>query len=92
MSDGNRPISFDEFRRLVADELKVDESRVVAEASFVDDLFADSIRLVEMMLHLDGRGITIPLAEAWNVRTVGDAYRVYCTSWLDGTAPPPGAS
>ncbi len=69
--------TFDEFRRLVAQELHVEESKVTAEASFVDDLYADSIRLVEMMLRLKEQGITIPMEEAWNVRTVGDAWKVY---------------
>lgn len=77
MSVQNDPVTFDEFRRLVASELNVEENRVVPEASFVEDLFADSIRLVELLLHLAQRGITIPLQEAWSVRTVGDAYHLY---------------
>lgn len=71
-------ITFEEFRRLIAKELDVDESQVVPEASFVDDLLADSIRLVEMMLRLEEMGITIPFEAAWGVRTVGEAYQVYC--------------
>jgi acyl carrier protein len=67
----------------------------VRDASFVDDLFADSIRLVEMMLRLKEEGITIPMEEAWNVRTVGDAYRVY-SSHVDNNdtikKPPTGTS
>jgi len=81
--------TFEEFRRLVAQELHVDESRVTAEASFVDDLYADSIRLVEMMLRFRDQGITIPMEEAWTVKTVGDAYRIY-NSRPDGKAPAPG--
>ncbi len=53
------PITFEEFRRMIADELHVEEGLVVPEASFVDTLYADSIRLVEMMLHLKQRGISI---------------------------------
>lgn len=70
-------ITFEEFRRIVAEELDVDESRVVPEASFLEDLMADSIQLVEMMLHLEEMGILIPIEAAWQVRTVGDAYRLY---------------
>ena len=77
MKDPGSPITFEEFRRLVARELHVDEARVVPEASFLDDFVADSIRLVEMMLHLKEAGITIPMEEAWNVKTVGDAWEVY---------------
>ena len=41
-------IALDEFRRLVAQELGVDVARVMPDASFVEDLLADSIQLVEM--------------------------------------------
>lgn len=70
-------ITFEEFRQMVAEELDVDAALVVAEARFVEDLMADSIRLVEMMLQLEERGVTIPLEEAWQVQTVGEAYRLY---------------
>jgi acyl carrier protein len=87
MSDAPHPVTFEEFRRLVARELQVDEARVVAGASFTEDLFADSIRLVEMMLRLADQGITIPMEDAWNVRTVGDAYEVY-SRHLSAVEPP----
>ncbi len=79
MTQPVKPISFEEFRRLIATALQVDESQVTAEASFMDDLYADSIRLVELFLNLSERGITIPFDEAWNIKTVGDAYRLYST-------------
>jgi acyl carrier protein len=71
------PITFDEFKHLVAEGLQVDESQVVPEASFVSDLMVDSIKLVELMLGLEENGINIPMEAAWDVQTVGDAYRVY---------------
>lgn len=70
-------LSFEEFRRLVAQELQIEESRVVPEASFVQDLRVDSLRLVEMFLRLEEAGLAIPLEEAWDVETVEDAYRLY---------------
>ena len=70
-------IPFEEFRRMIAQELKVDKDRVVRDASFVEDLFADSIQLVELMLRMEDAGIQIPLEAAWEVETVGDAYRLY---------------
>lgn len=70
-------ITFEEFRRIVAEELDVDESRVVPEAAFLEDLLADSIKMVEMMLRMEEMGIRIPVEAAWQVRTVGDAYRLY---------------
>ncbi len=87
-SNGPRgPISFEEFRRLIAQELHVDENLVVENASFTETLYADSIRLVEMMLRMSDRGIRIPLEEAWDVVTVGDAYRLYCRKVGQGQAP-----
>lgn len=71
------PIPFEEFRHIIADELQVETGKVVREASFVDDLLADSIQLVELMLHMEEMGISIPVEAAWEVETVGDAYRVY---------------
>lgn len=70
-------LSFEEFRRLVAQELQIEESQVVPEASFLHDLRVDSLRLVEMFLRLEEAGFSIPLEEAWDVETVGDAYRLY---------------
>jgi acyl carrier protein len=82
------PVTFEEFRRIIARELAVEESLVVPEASFEDTLYADSIRLVELLLRLGQQGITIPMEEAWNVKTVGAAYQVYCRHAGGGTLPP----
>jgi len=71
------PIAFEEFKHLIADVLQVEETKVVPEASFVSDLLVDSIKLVELMLGLEENGINIPMEAAWDVQTVGDAYRVY---------------
>lgn len=71
------PVSFEEFRTIIAKQLQVDEEIVVPDASFVNDLYADSIQLVDMMLQLEEMGINIPLETAWEVETVGDAYRLY---------------
>lgn len=73
----DKVITFDEFRQLLAEELQLDETKIVPEASFINDLMVDSIRLVELMLRLDQEGINIPLEAAWDVETVGDAYRLY---------------
>jgi len=70
-------ISFEEFKHFLAEQLKIDESKVVPEASFVTDLMVDSISLVELMLGMEEKGIKIPMEAAWDVQTVGDAYRVY---------------
>ncbi len=77
MTESHQQATFEEFQRLVAQALQVDVSQVTPEASFMEDLYADSIRLVELFLSLGEKGISIPFDEAWNIKTVGDAYRLY---------------
>ena len=69
-------LSFDEFRRILASELQVDEERLEPGASLYADLNVDSIRAVDTMLRLDEKGIDIPLELAWQIETVEDAYQV----------------
>ena len=72
-----KPLPFEDFRRILADELQIEESKIVPEATFLGDLLVDSIKLVELMLRLEDMGFTIPLESAWDVETVGDAYKLY---------------
>jgi acyl carrier protein len=73
-------LSFPEFRALLAEELMIDEEKIVPEASFIEDLLVDSIRMVEMILRLEEEGFRIPFEAAWQIETVGDAYRHYVDS------------
>ncbi|MGC8873384.1 MAG: acyl carrier protein [Chloroflexia bacterium] len=70
-------ISDDILRRLkalVAERLGVDESQITPEASFVEDLNADSLDLVELIMSLEEEfDIEIPDEAAEKIRTVGDA-------------------
>jgi acyl carrier protein len=86
------PVTFEEFRHIIARELAVEERLVVPGASFEDDLYADSIRLVELLLRLSQQGITIPMEEAWSVRTVAEAYKVYSRHAGGGTPKPDAPS
>jgi acyl carrier protein len=76
-SPAQKPIPFEEFRRIIAEELDVEEGKIAQESSFINDLFADSIQLVELMLRMEEMGVDIPVDAAWEVETVGDAYRLY---------------
>jgi acyl carrier protein len=61
-------------REVIVDQLNVDEDDVVAEASFIDDLGADSLDIVELVMALEESfGISIPDEEAEGIKTVGDA-------------------
>ncbi len=72
----NGYLSFDEFKRILASELKVEEERIVPEASLYTDLSVGSSHVVDTMLRLGDKGIDIPLELAWQIDTVADAYQV----------------
>ncbi|GAK56797.1 MAG: acyl carrier protein [Candidatus Vecturithrix sp.] len=61
-------------KAIIADQLGVDESEITSEASFVDDLGADSLDTVELVMALEEEfGIEIPDEEAEKIATVKDA-------------------
>ena len=64
----------EKVRKVLADQLAVDESQVTTEARFAEDLNADSLDLTEAVLALeDEMGIEIPEEEMESVKTVGQA-------------------
>lgn len=65
---------FDRLKKLIVDQLGVDEADVVPAASFVDDLNADSLDLVELIMSLEEEfKLQISDKEAEDIKTVGDA-------------------
>jgi acyl carrier protein len=71
MSEAN---TMERLRKLVAEQLGVEEDRIVAEASFIDDLEADSLDLVELIMSLEEEfDIEISDEEAEKLTTVGEA-------------------
>lgn len=59
---------------IIAEQLTVDKEKVVANASFVDDLGADSLDLVELIMAMEeGYDIEIPDEDAESIATVQDA-------------------
>jgi len=61
-------------KAIIVDKLGVDEASVTREASFTNDLGADSLDTVELIMELEKEfDIQIPEAEAEKIATVGDA-------------------
>ena len=75
--------TFDKVKKIIAEQLGVDEAEVTTEASITDDLGADSLDLVELVMAFETEfNIDIPDEEAEKIKTVGDA-----VSKIDATPP-----
>ena len=67
---------FEQVKKIVCEKLGVDESRVTENASFVNDLGADSLDVVEFVMEVEKEfKISIPDDEATKLTTVGDAVK-----------------
>ncbi len=65
---------FERVKEVIVDQLGADENAVTMEASFIDDLGADSLDLVELIMGLETEfDVEIPDEDAEKIRTVGDA-------------------
>ncbi len=61
-------------KEIIVEQLGVNEDEVTPEASFVDDLGADSLDTVELVMALEEEfGVEIPDEDAENIKTVQDA-------------------
>lgn len=67
---------FDRVKKIIIDQLGSEEAEVTMEASFVDDLGADSLDIVELVMALEEEfDLEIPDDEAEKIRTVGEAVK-----------------
>ena len=66
---------FERFRRCAVDVLSVEENQVTLEASFADDLDADSLDLVELVMALEEEfDVTVEEEELENIDTIRAAF------------------
>jgi len=76
---------YERVKKIIVEQLGVDEAEVQPNASFVEDLNADSLDLVELVMSMeeefskDGKSVQISDEDAEKLRTVGDA-----TAYLNG--------
>jgi acyl carrier protein len=71
------------LRKIIADQLGVPEEEVVPEASFIDDLNADSLEMVDLIISLEEEfGIQVSDEDAEKIKTVKDAID-YLSDHLD---------
>jgi acyl carrier protein len=69
-----KSVVFEKVKDIIVEQLGVDESEVVMEASFIDDLGADSLDIVELIMALEEEfDLEIPDKEAEKIATVADA-------------------
>ncbi|NMA55100.1 MAG: acyl carrier protein [Firmicutes bacterium] len=65
---------FERIKEIIVDQIGVDEDTVTEEAKFIDDLGADSLDIVELVMALEEEfDLEIPDEDAEKIVTVGDA-------------------
>ena len=65
---------FEKVKEIIVDQLGVDEDQVTLEASFIEDLGADSLDIVELIMSMEDEfGVDIPDTDAEKISCVKDA-------------------
>ena len=68
--------TFEQVKAIIKDKLGVNEDKITEKATFVNDLGADSLDVVEFVMEVESKfGITIPDEDAGKMATVGDAVK-----------------
>ena len=65
---------FAKIQQMLSDELGVDKERITMDSNFIDDLNADSLDIVDMIVEMEHEfDLSIPDEDAERIKTVGDA-------------------
>ena len=68
-------MELDKLINAIAEVLDLDKDKITADSKFVDDLGADSLDVLEIIMGIEDEfGIEIPTDQAESIVTVGDAY------------------
>ena len=70
-------MTFDKVKKLLSEQLNVDEEKIVESAKVIDDLGADSLDVVEMLMTLEDEfNVTVTDEESVTLKTVGDIVKL----------------
>lgn len=73
---------FERVREIICDQLDLDEDSITMESSILDDLGADSLDVVDLVMSLEDEfGVEIPDEEIENIKTIEDVVR-----YIEGNA------
>ena len=68
--------SRDRIKKIIVDRLGVDESKITENSSFIDDLGADSLDIIDLVMALEEEfGIEIPDEDVEKIKTFGDVLK-----------------
>lgn len=66
--------AIDRIKKIIVDQLGIEEEKITIDSSFIDDLGADSLDIVELIMAFEEEfDIEIPDEDAEKIKTVGDA-------------------
>lgn len=72
-SGGENMTNFEKIKNIISEQLSIDSEDITMESSFIDDLGADSLDIVELIMALETEfDIEIPDEDAEKISTVGD--------------------
>lgn len=75
MTEQQIDLKWTEFRTLVAEKFGTTQERVQREITFINDLGADSLDMIQILMELEDRyQVAIPQKEAAQLVTIGDAF------------------